>query len=42
MRQIFATHRVIILLANAYMEYVHCGDKSEHIRTVDYRYVCLQ
>jgi len=41
-RQVFATHRVIIILANAYMEYIHCGDRSELIRTVDYRFVCLQ
>ena len=41
-RQVFATHRVIIILANAYMEYIHCGDRSELVRTVDYRHVCLQ
>ena len=38
----FTTHRVIIILANAYMEYVFCGDKSEHVRTVDYKHVCMQ
>lgn len=42
MRQIFATHRVIIILANAYLEYVHCGDRSALIRTVDYSAITLQ
>lgn len=42
MRQVFATHRVIIILANAYMEYVFCGNESELVRTVDYRFITLQ
>lgn len=38
----FATHRWIVVLANAYMEYVTGGDRSVLIRTVDYSRITLQ
>lgn len=42
MRQVFATHRWIVVLANAYMEYVTGGDRTVLCRTVDYSAITLQ
>ena len=42
MRQIFATHRWIAVLATAYMEFVTVGEKCLLRRTVDYSAITLQ
>lgn len=42
MKPILAVHNWIVVLANAYFEYVTVGDKCVLRRTVDYSAITLQ